>query len=110
MKKAKEYLFSYGILQKEKFQMEVLGRILQGESDSLRGYKLSLFEIKEHLIAAGHHPMAMPTGDKTDIVDGTVFEISKQDLELLDSYKIDDYKRTREILDSGKQAWVYIAG
>lgn len=46
MKETKEYLFSYGTLQKEQFQLELLGKTLTGTKDSLRGYKLSLFEIK----------------------------------------------------------------
>jgi gamma-glutamylcyclotransferase (GGCT)/AIG2-like uncharacterized protein YtfP len=107
MKKAQEYLFSYGTLQKENFQLGLLGKTLKGTGDSLRGYQLCLYEIKACTIA-GHHPMAMPTSDKDDIIDGTVFEILKEDLRLLDSYATDDYKRVKEVLESGREAWVYV--
>jgi gamma-glutamylcyclotransferase (GGCT)/AIG2-like uncharacterized protein YtfP len=107
MKKT-DFLFSYGILQKEKFQLESLGKTLIGARDSLRGYRLSLFEIKDHFVA-GLHPMAMLTRDNNDIIDGTIYEITVEELDLLDSLKVDDYKRVKEILESGKEAWVYVA-
>lgn len=107
MKKT-DYLFSYGILQKEKFQLQSLGKTLAGTSDSLRGYKLSLFEIKDHFVA-GMHPMAMLTRDHNDIIDGTIYELTADDLELLDSLKVEDYKRVKEVLESGQEAWVYVA-
>ena len=45
----KEYLFSYGTLQKEKKQIELFGRTLQGFADTLRGYKIATIEIKDEL-------------------------------------------------------------
>ena len=43
----KELLFSYGTLQKEKVQMELFGRLLQGTKDVLEAYKISFIEIKD---------------------------------------------------------------
>jgi hypothetical protein len=107
MKKVKEYFFSYGTLQKEETQLELLGRILNGTSDSLRGYKLSLIDIKDQSIT-GCHPVAMLTKDKDDIIDGTIFEVTAEDLELFDSYKVDDFRKVKAVLDSGKEAWLYV--
>ena len=42
-----EYLFSYGTMQKEKDQMQLFGRVLQGEKDILKGYKISPIEIND---------------------------------------------------------------
>lgn len=52
--------------------------------------------------------MAILTRDNADIIDGTLFEIPEEDLETLDSYEINDYKRVKETLESGKEAWLYV--
>ena len=44
----REYLFSYGTLQKDKIQLALFGRILQGWNDMLRGYKMISIEIKDN--------------------------------------------------------------
>jgi hypothetical protein len=38
-----------------------------------------------------------------------VFTISKEELLLADNYETDDYKRIKVKLQSGKEAWVYVA-
>jgi hypothetical protein len=43
----KEYLFSYGTLQKEKVQSDLFGRLLTGTKDILRGYKTSSIKITD---------------------------------------------------------------
>ena len=108
----KEHLFSYGTLQKEKVQMELFGRTLQGTKDTVRGYRISTIEIKDesvvskseqslHLIAVGSTP--------NDKIDGMVLELTSQELITADSYETDDYKRVKVTLESGKQAWIYVA-
>ena len=108
----KEHLFSYGTLQKEKVQMELFGRTLQGTKDTVRGYRISTIEIKDesvvsksdqslHLIVVGSTP--------NDKIDGMVLELTSQELVTADSYETDDYKRVKVTLESGKQAWIYVA-
>jgi len=48
----REYLFSYGTLQKDKIQLALFGRILQGWNDMLRGYKMISIEIKDNAFLA----------------------------------------------------------
>jgi len=48
----REYLFSYGTLQKDKIQLAFFGRILQVWNDMLRGYKMISIEIKDNAFLA----------------------------------------------------------
>ncbi|MBB5634389.1 gamma-glutamylcyclotransferase (GGCT)/AIG2-like uncharacterized protein YtfP [Pedobacter cryoconitis] len=107
-----ENLFSYGTLQNENVQIKNYGRTLEGKTDKLTGYALSMIEITDAevvaLSGAAYHPMVKHTGIVTDAVDGMVFEISADELKQTDAYEVDDYKRVEVVLASGKKAWVYI--
>lgn len=108
----KENLFSYGTLQKEKVQMELFGRLLTGTKDSLKGYKLSSIEIKdESFLAKGEENIqqTVTRSKDNDIIEGTVFEISEEELFLADKYEPENYKRVKVVLGSGKEAWIYAA-
>src|SRR5215211_2425273 len=109
----KEYLFSYGTLQKEKVQTELFGRILQGSGDVLRGYRAATIEIKdESFLSKGEQEyqlIAINSKDKNDSIKGTVFELTEEELFLADEYEPDGYKRVKIVLESGKEAWVYVA-
>lgn len=109
----KENLFSYGTLQKEKVQIELFGRLLNGAKDILTGYKLSSFEIKdESFLAKGEQKdqlTAISTNDKNDFIEGMMFEISEPELLSADKYEPDNYRRFIVELESGKKAWIYIA-
>ena|SRR5258706_14947003 len=111
--KMKEYLFSYGTLQKEKVQVELFGRILQGSGDILRGYKAAVVEIKdESFLAKGEQKSqrtALVSNDKNDSIQGTVLEMTEEELRLADNYEPDGYERIRVVLESGKEAWIYVA-
>jgi gamma-glutamylcyclotransferase (GGCT)/AIG2-like uncharacterized protein YtfP len=109
----KEYLFSYGTLQKEKVQIELFGRILQGSGDRLRGYKATAIEIRdESFLLKGeqkNQQTAIISKDKNDSIKGTVFEITEEELLAADKYEPDGYKRINVVLESGKEAWIYVA-
>ena len=109
----KEYLFSYGTLQTDKVQMELFGRVLVGAKDILKGYKVSSIEITdESFLSTGAQNVqriAILSNDKKDMIEGTVFEISEEELLLTDKYEPDNYTRVNVMLESGKQAWVYAA-
>ena len=106
-------LFSYGTLQKEKVQIELFGRLLNGSSDQLPGYKLSTVEIKDESVLQkseeAFHPIAIATENVLDSIPGKVLEISPEELAMADSYETADYKRVQVKLQSGKSAFVYIA-
>jgi gamma-glutamylcyclotransferase (GGCT)/AIG2-like uncharacterized protein YtfP len=106
-------LFSYGTLQQQSVQQSTFGRLLTGRSDALVGYNQSLLRIEdaEVLAASGlsHHPIVRFSGDASDLVEGTVFELSDAELAQADAYEVSDYQRVLAPLASGAQAWVYVA-
>jgi len=108
-----ENLFSYGTLQIEKVQLELFGRKLQGVGDAVRGYNISTIEIKDEAVLSTSeqkvHLIAVPSKDETGLINGTVFEITDEELQVADQYETEDYKRDRVKLESGKEAWIYVA-
>jgi gamma-glutamylcyclotransferase (GGCT)/AIG2-like uncharacterized protein YtfP len=106
-----ETLFSYGTLQKESVQIKLFGRLLTGTKDILKGYKLCSIEIKdESFLARGeekYQRTLIPSKNDADIIEGTVFEISEEELFLADKYEPNNYKRVKVVLQSGKEAWLY---
>jgi|SRR5712671_3679541 len=109
----KEYLFSYGTLQKDSIQLKLFGRLLNGAKDILKGYKLSPIEIRdESFLSKGEENIQLtviPSNDKEDRINGTVFEISEEELILADKYEPGNYQRIQVALDSGRKAWIYAA-
>ena len=109
----KEQLFSYGTLQKEEVQMNLFGRILHGEADNLSGYKVCTIEIRdESFLSKGegkYQQTLVISKDKNDLIKGTVFEITGEELLLADKYEPENYARISVVLESGKEAWIYTA-
>lgn len=107
-----EYLFSYGTLQKEKVQIELFGRKLIGTKDAVRGFKISTIVISDESVVSKSeqslHLIAVPA-TMHDRIEGMVLELSPRELEAADAYETADYKRIAVQLESGKQAWVYVA-
>ncbi|CAH0282486.1 hypothetical protein SRABI130_04110 [Pseudomonas sp. Bi130] len=105
-------LFSYGTLQDRAVQLSTFGRELKGRLDSLPGYKQNLVEIADPAVLAAsgksHHPIVQESGDLSDEIAGTVFEITAQELVAADEYEVADYKRVSVTLKSGISAWVYV--
>lgn len=105
MKNNKHFLFSYGTLQLEKVQIKRYGRVLKGKKDSLPNYKLDKCKnINKELFS-----IAVKTNSPNDLIEGTIFEVSKLELKETDKHKGSDSKRVLETFLSGQQAWVYIA-
>ena len=106
-------LFSYGTLQLKNVQKETFGRNLVGKKDILLGYKLENLKIKDpsvlEISETKTHPIIRFTGIDQDIVQGTVFEVSSDELIEADNYEVEDYKRIEVILKSGIKSWVYAA-
>jgi gamma-glutamylcyclotransferase (GGCT)/AIG2-like uncharacterized protein YtfP len=109
----KECLFSYGTLQKEKVQLDLFGRILAGSNDVLRSYKIATIEITDEaflLKGEGKYQKTLIiSNDKNDMVSGTALEITGEELLIVDKYEPGNYKRTKAKLESGKEAWIYVA-
>ncbi len=110
---AMQKLFSYGTLQYESVQLETFGRRLEGHADILTGYRLDTLEIKDPKVIAlsGEtvHKVLRYTGNVEDQVPGKVFTLTQEEIDLSDEYEVDDYKRVLATLQSGMDAWVYVA-
>ena len=110
---ATEYLFSYGTLQQEAVQRATFERTLSGKPDALAGYALSQLIINDRAViqtsGSTSHPIIRETGDKSDVVVGTLFEVTPNELASADKYEIADYQRISVVLASGSRAWVYVA-
>ncbi len=108
-----ELLFSYGTLQLKEVQVANFGRELQGEVDSLSGYIVGEVRITDERVlresGKEFHPILRKTGDLTDKVSGTVFEITSDELAQADDYEVDEYVRVSAILESGIECWIYAA-
>ena len=106
------FLFSYGTLQNPKVQLELFGRLLKGEKDCLRGYKLGTVAIRDEKVLATselpYHLIAIP-GNENDFVDGVVLELIQGEIIRADTYETEDYQRIEVKLGSGKISWVYVA-
>lgn len=99
-----EKIFSYGTLQEDSVQVATFGRALIGTKDKLTGYILAP-STKSRLQQA----CLKYTGEASDIVEGTLFELSSTELCKADDYSVvDDCIRVKENVISGKRAWVYV--
>ena len=107
-----EFLFSYGTLQLESVQLATFGRRLDGAADALPGFESSMMKIEDTAVVATsgktHHPIVAFTGRDSDLVAGTVFQVTAAELEQADKYEVAAYKRIAVTLRSGVQAWVYV--
>jgi len=108
----RESLFSYGTLQSEVVQLATFGRTLAGRLDALVGFRLVMIEIQDQdfVAASGtaHHRNLLFTGNTSDVVEGSLLSLTKQELDLADSYEPSGYERIQVQLRSGSIAWVYI--
>ena len=107
-----ERLFSYGTLQTESVQLSTFGRKLDGYPDALVGYRLQMIKIEDQdfVVKSGaeYHRTLEFTGSTSDLVEGTVFSVTEQELKHADAYEPAGYERVQVTLRSGTEAWVYL--
>jgi hypothetical protein len=107
-----ELLFSYGTLQLEAVQMAAFGRLLTGTPDVLRGFELGLLTIEDASVVAisgkAEHTMAMFTGRDADVISGTVFTVTSDEIFNADRYEVPAVRRVTVSLQSGVRAWAYV--
>ena len=105
-------LFSYGTLRQPDVQLANYGRLLAGEADALRGYRLIPVEITDPDVVrvSGEkvHMIAVASGNPDDRVPGIVYLLSESELAATDAYETDAYARVEQSLESGRSAWVYV--
>jgi hypothetical protein len=106
-------LFSYGTLQQENVQLATFGRRLEGRPDRLAGFALSPMTITDpHVVAisgADVHTIARPSGNPADRIAGAVFTLTPAEIEAADRYEAGPIERIRVRLESGAEAFVYVA-
>lgn len=89
--------------------LELFGRLLNGTGDLLSGYRTASVEIVDEAFLAKGESRQQLTLVVSDggVIEGTVFEISEEEILKADAYEPDGYIRITVKLESGKQAWVY---
>jgi len=101
-----ELLFCYGTLRNKAVQTANFGRELKGRADALPGYTRRMVAINDPSQAAAN---AEPSSHPDDLISGTVFEVTAQELLAADRYEhAAEYRRIAVVLRSGDQAWVYV--
>jgi gamma-glutamylcyclotransferase (GGCT)/AIG2-like uncharacterized protein YtfP len=106
-------LFSYGTLRQENVQLATFGRRLEGQADALAGFVLSPMAIADPRVVAASgsavHTIARPSGKPDDRIPGTVFILTRAEIEAADRYEAGPIERIRVRLESGAEAFVYVA-
>ena len=94
--------------------MATFGRLLDGKPDTLEEFVESPLLIEdEHVIAISgksQHTIGRFTGRKSDILVGTVYSVSLDEILRADDYEVAPCERVSVVLRSGTRAWVYIDG
>jgi gamma-glutamylcyclotransferase (GGCT)/AIG2-like uncharacterized protein YtfP len=105
-------LFSYGTLRQGEVQRATYGRLLDGQPDSLRGYRLAPLPISDpevvRISGKAVHSIARRTGDPADRIEGVVFRLTAAEIAATDRYEVDVYARVEVELASGCRAFVYV--
>ena len=94
-------LFVYGSLKDPQVQLRIIGRTIEGISDSLIGYKKD----KVFLEDIEYPALVAQVNGK---IDGLILEVTDDEFVKLDAYETNAYKRITEKLKSGENAFVYI--
>jgi len=106
-------LFSYGTLRQENVQLATFGRRLEGRPDALLGFALSTMAITDPQVIAASgmavHTIARPSGNPEDRIPGLVFTLTAAELDSADRYESGPIERIRVRLESGEEAFVYVA-
>jgi hypothetical protein len=110
---ADQLLFTYGTLQHPDVQLDTFGRLVEGDDDSLPGYRVDYADIEDprvvELSGLAVHPIVRATGSALDRVVGKALHITEDELEAADEYEVALYRRCAVTLASGRPAWVYVS-
>ena len=102
-----------GVCQKRKMSIAIVPFEWTGTPDALPGYRIITITIddQDFVTTSGtaRHRNLKFTGDPSDVVEGTVFKMSTDELDQADSYEPEGYARRLVQLRSGITAWVYLA-
>lgn len=94
-----ESLFVYGTLYDPQIQMQLIGRTVESQPDTLHGYGRNFDLLPPY-------PVAMPQENGT--IEGYVLQITSEELAFFDIYETNAYQRSCVQLASGLETWVYL--
>ena len=95
-------LFVYGTLATGETLKNILGRDVPGMPDTLEGYDGS----KTITIENESYPAAEKNTECS--IQGLLVEITPEELEKLDAWETDAYRRKEVELTNGIKAWIYL--
>jgi hypothetical protein len=85
---------------------------LAGTCDVLQRFELVSLKIEDEAVIAisgkVHHTMATFTGRASDVVAGTVFAVTLDEIRNADAYEVAAVRRVAVVLQSGITAWAYV--
>jgi hypothetical protein len=106
------WLFSYGTLQQADVQIELFGRRLEGEADGLTGFTVGTLQITDEAVVAlsgeAVH-LVLRRGGADERIAGVALAVTDAELIAADAYEAEDYRRITVTLESGREAFVYVA-
>ena len=92
--------------------MATFGRRLTGSRDALRGFELVALTIDDPAVIAisgtAQHTMARFSGRESDLIPGTVFAVTFEEIQHADAYEVAAVTRVAVGLESGARAWAYV--
>jgi gamma-glutamylcyclotransferase (GGCT)/AIG2-like uncharacterized protein YtfP len=97
-----EILFTYGSLQWREVQLRIIGREVPMTADVLGGYRA-----EPRTFSDGTYPILLR--EEGGRIEGKIMHITPPELARIDQYETDAYDRIRVTLESGLEAWVYVA-
>ena len=105
-------LFACGTLQLEAAQMATFGWRLTGSNEALEGFELVPLEITDspviEISGKAHHTMARFTNRASDVVSGSVFRVTPEEIRKADDYEVAAVNRAAIVLRSGLRAWAFV--
>jgi gamma-glutamylcyclotransferase (GGCT)/AIG2-like uncharacterized protein YtfP len=96
------YLFVYGTLLDSAIRSKILGRESELIAGTLRGFRLHTIRLD-----GTEYPALTEETDYQEFIDGAYFEVSDDDLQKLDAYETEAYRRKYVRLQHGTWVWVY---
>lgn len=109
-KQKKHLIFTYEISKSNDIQLQNNGDKHNGTKDTLSGYKIHSLDT-ENLTSddSSQNQIATKSADKSNQIEGLVFEITGEELIEVDKSEVSKSKRVMETTDLGAEVWVYVA-
>ncbi len=98
----KSYLFVYGTLLDEKIRNTILGYETLLSPGILRSFRMSSVTL-----SGRGYPILIEDRESKEVIEGGYFELNEEDLQKMDVYESEAYRKKQVRLENGMLAWVY---